>query len=220
MQINKKIIYTVVTAVVIPICFEFIFGIKNSRMRIDVIAEEIVFDPYPYIFFSMDTLKENHDPIERILFSSNDNSRFKQVSAITLMVSNRGRKSVDVSCYENSFPITITFENSEFVCKPYLWSETCEIPISQLKIKYPNMLILPQTILNHNDCYYIKVLLSTATLLDTPKITVSGRISNQKKIKLQIENNVHFFRDANDNYLLKPETQYLRDQNWEESTTL
>lgn len=219
-QHRKKIISTVLTIFIIPLCFEIIFGIKNTRMRIDVVAEEIVFDPSPYILFNIDTLKENHDPIERILFSNSDNNRFTQVSAITLMVSNRGRKSIDASNYDNIVPITITFENSEFASKPYLWSETCAIPLNELKIQYPNTIILPPTILNHNDCYYVKVLLITKTFQNTPKITVYGRISNQKKINLKIDKNVHFFNDEKENFLLRPEIQYLHDQNWEECTTI
>ena len=60
-------------------------------------------------------------------------------------------------------PITICFENSELVCKPYIWSEICTVPINQLKVQYPNTVILPSTILNHNDSYYFKVLLVTVS---------------------------------------------------------
>lgn len=214
----QKIIISIITIILIPICLELIFGVKNKRLRIEVAAEEIVFNPYPCIFFNIDTLKKGHNPVEDILFSNENN--FKQVSAITLIVSNRGKKSIDKLSYDNNVPITITFENSEFACKPYLWSETCAIPISQLKITYPNILILPQTILNHNDCYYIKVLLITSNHYSTPKISISGQISNQKRIKLKINKDVHFFNDKKENYLLKPEAEYLLDQNWEECTTL
>ena len=114
---------------------------------------------------------------------------------------------------------TLSFANSELACKPYIWSEKCVIPVNELKIIYPDTIILPSTILNHNDSYYLKVLLLTHNH-NIPKIIVGGRIYNQKKIKLRIRKNVNFFNENKINPLTLPEVKYLRDQNWEECTTL
>ena len=121
--------------------------------------------------------------------------------------------------YDKNAPITLSFANSELACKPYIWSEKCVIPVNELKIIYPDTIILPSTILNHNDSYYLKVLLLTHNH-NIPKIIVGGRIYNQKKIKLRIRKNVNFFNENKINPLTLPEVKYLRDQNWEECTTL
>lgn len=88
----KKFVYVIVTIIVVPLCFEILFGIKNPRMRIDVIEEEIVFNSTPYTFFNYDTSKRNHAPIENTLFSME--SYFAQASVITIKVSNAGREAI------------------------------------------------------------------------------------------------------------------------------
>ena len=204
----KNFVYVTVTIIVVPLCFEFLFGIKNPRMRIDVIEEDIVFNSTPYTFFNYDTSKQNHAPIENTLFSME--SYFAQASVITIKVSNVGREAIGGLNYDKNAPITLSFANSELACKPYIWSEKCVIPVNELKIIYPD---------NHNDSYYLKVLLLTHNH-NIPKIIVGGRIYNQKKIKLRIRKNVNFFNENKINPLTLPEVKYLRDQNWEECTTL
>lgn len=213
----KNFVYVIVTIIVVPLCFEFLFGIKNPRMRIDVIEEDIVFNSTPYTFFNYDTSKQNHAPIENTLFSME--SYFAQASVITIKVSNVGREAIGGLNYDKNAPITLSFANSELACKPYIWSEKCVIPVNELKIIYPDTIILPSTILNHNDSYYLKVLLLTHNH-NIPKIIVGGRIYNQKKIKLRIRKNVNFINENKINPLTLPEVKYLRDQNWEECTTL
>lgn len=211
----KKVI-TILLTIIIPLCLT-ISGIKNPRMRIDVIEEDVVFDSTPYTFFNYDSLKQKHEPIEKTLFSMD--AFFTQASVITIKIRNDGKEAIGSQSYNQNAPITICFENSELVCKPYIWSEICTVPINQLKVQYPNTVILPSTILNHNDSYYFKVLLVTVSH-KIPKIIVKGQIFNQKKIKVRISKNVNFFNENKIIPISLPEAKYLRNQNWEECITI
>lgn len=59
----KNFVYVIVTIIVVPLCFEFLFGIKNPRMRIDVIEEDIVFNSTPYTFLMI--IKSILSPCQR-----------------------------------------------------------------------------------------------------------------------------------------------------------
>ena len=192
-----------------------ISAIKSPRLCISVTEEETVFNASPYTFFNYDNDKPEHEAIEKVLFSMDTYTM--QASVISIEVRNNGKASIGKSSYDINNPITITFENAELACKPYLWSKTCTIPIAQLVIQYPNSIILPSIILNHNDSYTIKAMLIT-TSHTHPKISISGQIANQERIKLQIDKDVHFFDGKKANPLLMPEAEYLQKQNWAECT--
>lgn len=151
----------------------FIIFIKR-KLSISLVNEIPVVDTRSIDSF-LNTRESGHDTIEDIIFSM---ELYKtKVSMLSFEIKNKGREAATI---EEKNYIKMVFEHAEILRQPILKSSQPKDYLKNDIVTYQDTVILPLSIINPDETYYMDILLLTNGSKDTD-IKVSGTVTNQKK---------------------------------------
>lgn len=167
-----------------------IFGIvslfidfRNPRLSISLLNEIPVIDTYPADCF-LGQSESKCEPVENILFSL---ELYKvKVSVLSFEIKNKGRETANL---EDQNRLMMIFEDSCVLGRPILKSSKSQNYLDKVIVTDSDTVTLPLSVINPGETYTLDIMLFSGVYKEKD-IKVSGKVNNQKKIRL------HNLKDA------------------------